>query len=94
VEVIRRCLLAKMGIGLLPRCVVNADIEQGHLAEQAVDGAPYLFRSSLIWPEEATPSARLLAFIEAVNANAIQPAQTGKVKQTRIHVKRKVAVQE
>lgn len=94
VEVIRRCLLARMGIGLLPRCVVNADIEQGHLAEQAVDGAPYLFRSTLIWPEEAAPSARLLAFIEAVNATAITRAQTGKDKQTRISVKRQVAVQE
>lgn len=69
VEVIRRCLLAKMGIGLLPRCVVSADIEQGRLAEQAVDGAPYVFHSSLIWPEEATPSARLLAFIEVVSAS-------------------------
>jgi len=66
VEVIRRCLLAKMGIGLLPRCVVNDDIMDGRLVEQKVQGAPYRFQSTVIWPKEATISARLDVFIQVI----------------------------
>ena len=69
VEVIRRCLLAKMGIGLLPRCVVSDDIEQGRLAEQSVSGAPYRFYSTVIWPKESDVSPRLQAFLQEVEAS-------------------------
>lgn len=68
VEVIRRCLLAKMGIGLLPRCVVRGDIEQGHLQELAVAGAPYRFYSTVVWPKESEVSPRLSAFLQAVES--------------------------
>ena len=67
VEVIRRCLLAKMGIGLLPRCVVSGDIEQGRLAEQSASGAPYRFYSAVIWPKESDVSPRLQAFLQVVD---------------------------
>ncbi len=66
VEVIRRCLLAKMGVGLLPRCVVDDDITQGRLQEQKVKGAPYRFMSAVIWPREARVSARLSVFLRLV----------------------------
>ncbi len=69
VEVIRRCLLAKMGIGLLPRCVVAEDIEQGRLVQQSVSGAPYRFYSTVIWPKEAELSPRLLAFLQSVESS-------------------------
>jgi len=68
VEVIRRCLLAKMGIGLLPRCVVQEDIEQGRLQQQSVSGAPYRFYSTVIWPAESETSPRLQAFLNVVEA--------------------------
>lgn len=68
VEVIRRCLLAKMGIGLLPRCVVSEDIEQGRLVQQSVVGAPYRFHSTVVWPKEAATSPRLAAFLQAVES--------------------------
>lgn len=71
VEVIKRCLLAKMGIGLLPRCVVNEEIEQGTLVEQLVSGAPYRFQSTLIWPKGADKSPRLEAFLQAIKSNNV-----------------------
>lgn len=67
VEVIRRCLLAKMGIGLLPRCVVDEDLNEGRLAEQAVVGAPYCFESRVVWPSEAEVSPRLQMFLQVVH---------------------------
>jgi len=69
VEVIRRCLLAKMGIGLLPRCVVSEDIAEGRLLQQSVTGAPYRFYSTVIWPKEAVASPRLSAFLQAVDSH-------------------------
>lgn len=66
VEVIRRCLLAKMGVGLLPRCVVHDDIVAGRLQEQKVQGAPYRFNSTVIWPAETEVSARLEVFLQVI----------------------------
>lgn len=66
VEVIRRCLLARMGVGLLPRCVVAEDLEVGRLREQAVRGTPYRFESTLVWPRGAPVSPRLQLFLQAV----------------------------
>lgn len=66
VEVIRRCLLAKMGIGLLPRCVVEEDIDRGHLVEQPVEGAPYRFYSTIIWPAKTRASPRLRALLDVI----------------------------
>lgn len=66
VEVVRRCLLAKMGIGLLPRCVVEEDIADGRLQQQKVTGAPYCFESTVVWPREADISPRLNLFLQVV----------------------------
>lgn len=70
VEVIRRCLLARMGIGLLPRCVVEEDIEQNRLAVQPVLDTPYHFHSAVIWPQGASVSPRLRALLEVVQTQA------------------------
>ena len=78
VEVIRRCLLAKMGIGLLPRCVVAEDIEQGRLVQQSVTGAPYRFSSTVIWPKEVDVSARLLAFLQSVEISQSDQKQNNR----------------
>jgi len=69
VEVIRRCLLAKMGIGILPRCVVSEDIAEGRLQEQKVQGTPYRFKSTVIWPAGVEKSARLDAFLQVVRSH-------------------------
>ena len=66
VEVVRRCLLANMGIGLLPVCVVVDDIQHGRLKIQAVEGTPYVFRSALIYPEGRTLLPKLAAFIHVI----------------------------
>lgn len=66
VEVIRRCLLADMGIGLLPRCVVEADLEAGLLCEQPVVDTPYTFLSSLVYPSERFRSPLLEKLIQVV----------------------------
>lgn len=71
VEVIRRCLLANMGIGLLPVCVVADDIAQGRLKIQAVEGTPYLFQSALIYPEGRSLLPKLAAFIQVIEQNTI-----------------------
>ena len=68
VEVIRRCLLAKMGIGLLPRCVVDDDLEQGLLVEQPVSGMPYRCSSKIIWPKDCSVSPRLDALLDVIKA--------------------------
>lgn len=66
VEVIRRCLLANMGIGLLPACVVADDVAQGRLKIQAVEGTPYCFQSALIYPEGRRLLPKLTAFIQVI----------------------------
>lgn len=70
VEVIKRCLYANMGIGLLPKCVVEQDVQQGHLQQQKVDGAPYLFYSALAYPKNRTVSPKLAAFLQVVKQYA------------------------
>lgn len=61
VEVVKRCLLTNMGIGLLPRCVVDAELQSGQLMEQTVEGTPYPFASYLIALPHSSGSARLTA---------------------------------
>ncbi|WP_409525460.1 LysR family transcriptional regulator [Nitrincola sp. MINF-07-Sa-05] len=64
VEVIRRCLLANMGIGLLPRCAVEDDLAKGTLKHQAVAGTPYPFFSTLVYPRGRSCPPKLQALIE------------------------------
>lgn len=71
VEVIRRCLLANMGIGLLPACVIADDLLQGRLKIQAVEGTPYLFQSALIYPEGRSLLPKLAALIQVIDQQAI-----------------------
>nr|CAA6829864.1 MAG: DNA-binding transcriptional regulator, LysR family [uncultured Thiotrichaceae bacterium] len=66
VEVIRRCLLANMGVALLPRCVVAEDLQRGDLVGQAVEGAPYGFRSMLVYPKGMKVLPKLGALIECI----------------------------
>ncbi|EAQ65151.1 Transcriptional regulator, LysR family protein [Marinomonas sp. MED121] len=63
VEVIKRCLLAKMGIGLLPLCVVEEEIKRGSLVQIQVTGTPYLFQSHLIYPKQHTDNKKLSALL-------------------------------
>jgi DNA-binding transcriptional LysR family regulator len=72
VEVIRRCLLANMGIGLLPNCVVADDVLQGRLKIQAVEGTPYLFHSALIYPSSRSLLPKLTAFIQVIEQQTIE----------------------
>lgn len=64
VEVIRRCLLANMGIGLLPRCAVEDDLNKGLLRHQAVQDTPYPFFSTLVYPKGRSCPPKLQALIE------------------------------
>jgi DNA-binding transcriptional LysR family regulator len=66
VEVVRRCLLANMGIGLLPQCVVEDDLEDGNLVQLDIEGAPYQFFSALVYPKERKRSPKLKALLEAI----------------------------
>lgn len=66
VEVIRRCLLTNMGMGLLPLCVVEDDLAQGHLVQQAVEGTPYLFQSMLVYTAANVENPRLRALMEVI----------------------------
>ena len=66
VEVVRRCLLANLGVGLLPRCVVEEDIAAGELMQLNVAGTPYQFRSSVIYPKERKISPKLSALLKVV----------------------------
>lgn len=67
VEVIKRCVLANMGVGLLPRCTVEAELQTGELMEQGVDGAPYLFASCLVARQQSSLSAKLAALWRAAS---------------------------
>ncbi|MFT7389536.1 MAG: DNA-binding transcriptional LysR family regulator [Candidatus Endobugula sp.] len=64
-EVVKRCIMAEMGVGLLPRCVVDAELHAGVLIEQAVIGTPYVFYSRLIHLKDKPISAKLAALIQA-----------------------------
>lgn len=64
VEVIKRCVLGKMGIGLLPKCSVAEELQQKTLLEQAVVGLPYHFQSVVIYPKNVEPSEKLSALLE------------------------------
>ncbi len=63
VEVIKRCLLAKMGIGLLPKCVVQDELDLGSLIQIDVIGAPYSFQSHIIYDPETRNNKKLKAFL-------------------------------
>ena len=65
VEVVKRCVMAKMGVGLMPRCVVDVELQSGALIEQAVIGAPYIFYSRLIHLKDKPISEKLAALIQA-----------------------------
>jgi DNA-binding transcriptional LysR family regulator len=66
VEVIKRCLLARMGIGLLPQCVVQDELDQGHLIKLNVIGTPYLFQSHIIYDPNTIDNKKLSAFLALV----------------------------
>lgn len=66
VEVIRRCLLANMGVGLLPLCVVEDDLTQGNLVQQAVEGTPYEFESMLIYSENNCTNKKINKLIQVI----------------------------
>jgi DNA-binding transcriptional LysR family regulator len=67
-EVVKRCIMAEMGVGLLPRCVVDVELTAGLLVEQAVSGAPYVFHSQLIHLKDKPVSAKLAALIQAATS--------------------------
>lgn len=66
VEVIKRCLLANMGIGLLPKCVVAEELAQGTLRQQSVQQTPYHFYSALTYPAGRTCLPKLSALIQLI----------------------------
>lgn len=66
VEVVRRCLLANMGIGLLPVCVVEDDIKAGRLMLLEIDEVPYQFASMLVYPKERKNPPKLNALLEVI----------------------------
>lgn len=63
VEVIKRCLLAKMGIGLLPKCVVSEELAQEKLIQLDVEGTPYPFESHILFAEHKQKDKKLTAFL-------------------------------
>ncbi|MFY0664222.1 MAG: LysR family transcriptional regulator [Natronospirillum sp.] len=66
VEVVRRCVLTDLGIGLLPRCVITEDLASQRLCELDVTGAPFYFFSALAYPKARTPSPNLQALWEVI----------------------------
>lgn len=69
VEVIKRCLFANMGVGLLPLCVVADDVAEGRLRVQAVQGTPYPFSSWLIYPKNRHVLPKLQVLVELVRGD-------------------------
>jgi DNA-binding transcriptional LysR family regulator len=67
VEVIKRCLFANMGVGLLPWCVVADDVTQGRLVVQAVEEAPYPFSSWLIYPKNRYLLPKLKVLVDLIS---------------------------
>ena len=67
VEVIKRCVLDNMGIGLLPRCVVEEELASKKLVQQPVKGAPYYFNSLLLYPKREQQADKILALLATLN---------------------------
>lgn len=70
VEVVRRCVLTDLGVGLLPRCVIEEDLASQRLCELEVAGTPFHFFSALAYPKARTPSPNLLALWEVMAGSA------------------------
>ena len=70
VEVVRRCVLADLGVGLLPRCVIEEDLASQRLCELDVADTPFHFFSALAYPKARTPSPNLLALWEVIAGSA------------------------
>lgn len=70
VEVIRRCVLTDLGVGLLPRCVIEEDLATQRLCELDVTGAPFHFFSALAYPKARTPSPNVLALWAVISGSA------------------------
>jgi DNA-binding transcriptional LysR family regulator len=66
VEVIKRCLIGKMGVGLLPKCVVSEEISQGRLIQVPVTGTPYRFQSHIISLKTPLSNKRLEKLISLI----------------------------
>lgn len=69
VEVIKRCLLTNMGIGLLPKCVIQEELNLGLLKHQEVEKTPYQFKSYVTYPKNKTTSRKLSAFLQAAQTD-------------------------
>jgi DNA-binding transcriptional LysR family regulator len=68
VEVIKRCLFSNMGIGLLPECVVQEELDKGRLKHQTVIGTPYPFQSYLLISKSRPMTPKLQALIDAIQS--------------------------
>lgn len=66
VEVIKRCLIAKMGIGLLPRCVVSEELNLGSLIQVPVLGTPYSFQSQVVYLKIGLENKKLQTLLSLI----------------------------
>ncbi len=64
VEAIKQCIMAGMGIGVLPQYVVAAELAQGHLVALPWAEADLTMVTQMVWHQQRWASPALRAFLE------------------------------
>ncbi len=76
IEAIKKCVMAHMGISVLPRIAVRKELESGALA--ALDWAedPIRVRTQMLWHKKSTDSPLIQAFLDIVRGRFGKEQQT------------------
>jgi DNA-binding transcriptional LysR family regulator len=73
VEAIKQCVLAGMGIGVVPKVAVIKEIEQGQLIPLCWAGPELAFVTQVIWHKDKRLSPALQAFLQVVREVFVSP---------------------
>ena len=64
VEAIKQCVMAGMGVAVLPEITVRSEIAHGHLAALAWSEPGYTIATQLIWHKDKWITPALAAFLD------------------------------
>ena len=70
VEAIKQCVIAEMGLGLLPEIVVAKEIKAGYLTALPWDGPQLDIATHILWHKDKWVSPGMAAFLETIKRNS------------------------
>ena len=72
IEAIKQCVVAGMGLGLLPMIVVERELRQKHIKALTWAGPPLDIATHIVWHKDKWVSPAMEAFVEMVRDNLDQ----------------------